>query len=331
MMAAIASAPLGDDVYGEDPTVSRLEALAASMLGKQAAALMPSGTMANLAAMMSHCPRGAEVLVGDETDIYNYEAGGASVLGGLVLHPVKTQPDGRLALGDLAQAIRDPDDDQCAPAGLLCLENTHNRCGGVVLPLSYLEEVRRFATERAIPVHMDGARVFNAACALDVPVSRVAQYADSVQFCLSKGLSAPIGSMLVGTHAFIKSAKRLRKMLGGGMRQAGIVAAAGVVALEQMVGRLAEDHVHARRLATGLREMKGLQVNLATVQTNILIFRVSDERFTWQSFLSALKQRGVRMGELGYGRIRAVTHYGITASDIDATVAAVADVLRTGP
>nr|WP_281256690.1 low-specificity L-threonine aldolase [Melittangium boletus] len=331
MLAAITNASLGDDVYNEDPTVSRLEALAAAMLGKEAAALMPSGTMANLVAMMSHCPRGAEVLVGDETDIYNYEAGGASVLGGLVLHPVKTQPDGRLALADLAQAIRDPNDEQCAPAGLICLENTHNRCGGVVLPLSYLAEVRRFATERGLPVHMDGARVFNAACALDVPVSRVTQYADSVQFCLSKGLSAPIGSMLVGSQAFIKSAKRLRKMLGGGMRQAGIIAAAGVVALEQMVGRLAEDHVHARRLAAGLQEMPGIQLDLSTVQTNIVIFRVTDERFSWQSFLSALKQRGVRMGELGYGRVRAVTHYGISESDVDATLSAVADVLRTGP
>jgi threonine aldolase len=331
MMAAIAGASLGDDVYNEDPTVSRLEALAAAMLGKEAAALLPSGTMANLVAMMSHCPRGSEVLVGDETDIYNYEAGGASVLGGLVLHPVKTRHDGQLALADLAQAIRDPNDEQCAPAGLICLENTHNRCGGVVLPLSYLEEVRRFATERGLPVHMDGARVFNAACALDVPVARVAQFADSVQFCLSKGLSAPIGSMLAGSHAFIKTAKRLRKMLGGGMRQAGIIAAAGIVALEQMVGRLAEDHAHARRLAVGLRELQGLEVDLATVQTNIVIFRVTDERFSWQSFLSALKQRGVRMGELGYGRIRAVAHHGISAADIDATLAAVADVLRTGP
>lgn len=331
MLAAIAGATLGDDVYGEDPTVNRLESLAASMLGKEAAALMPSGTMANLAAMMSHCPRGTEVLVGDETDIYNYEAGGASVVGGLVLHPVKTQPDGRLAIPDLAGAIRDPEDDQCAPAGLICLENTHNRCGGVVLPLSYLEQVRSFASERGLPVHMDGARVFNAACALDVPVARVAAYADSVQFCMSKGLSAPIGSMLVGSQRFIKSAKRIRKMLGGGMRQAGIVAAAGIVALEQMVGRLSEDHAHARRLAVGLSELAGVKLDLSMVQTNIVIFRVTDERFTWQSFLSALKTRGVRMGELGYGRIRAVTHYGITASDIDATLAAVADVLRTGP
>ncbi|HEX4417754.1 MAG TPA: low-specificity L-threonine aldolase [Kofleriaceae bacterium] len=331
MRAAIASATLGDDVYGEDPTVARLEALAAAMLGKPAALLMPSGTMANLAAVLCHCPRGAEVLVGDETDLYNYEAGGASVVGGVALHPIPTQPDGRLELGDLAAAIRDPDDDQCATARLLCLENTHNRCGGAVLPLGYLGEVQRFAAARGLAVHIDGARLFNAACALDVPAAQLAGYADSVQFCLSKGLAAPIGSMLVGGERFIRSARRVRKLLGGGMRQAGIIAAAGIVALEQMVGRLVEDHAHARQLAAGLAELPGLALDPARVQTNIVMFRVTDARFTWPTFLASLRRRGVRMGELGHGRIRAVTHLGITASEIDQVIAAVADVLRAGP
>jgi len=330
MLAAIVSATLGDDVYGEDPTVARLEALAASTLGKEAAVLMPSGTMANLVAMLCHCPRGAEVLVGDESDLYNYEAGGASVVGGLVLHPVQTQPDGRLDVADLAAAIRDPDDDQCAPAGVICLEDTHNRCGGLVLPLSYLDEVKSFAAARGLPVHLDGARIFNAACALDVPAAQIARYADSVQFCLSKGLSAPIGSMLAGTGRLIRNARRVRKMLGGGMRQAGIIAAAGIIALEQMVGRLAEDHANARRLAMGLAELSGIAIDLSRVQTNLVFFRVTDERFTWRSFLHALQQRGVRMGELGHGRIRAVTHSGIAISDIDQAIAAVADVLRAG-
>jgi threonine aldolase len=331
MYAAFASATLGDDVYGEDPTVARLEALAASTLDKEAAVLMPSGTMANLVAMLCHCPRGAEVLVGDEADLYHYETGGVSVVGGLVLHPVQTQPDGRLDVADLAAAIRDPDDDQCAPAGVICLENTHNRCGGVVLPLSYLDEVQSFAATRGLPVHLDGARIFNAACALGVPAAQIARYADSVEFCLSKGLSAPIGSMLAGTGRFIRGARRVRKMLGGGMRQAGIIAAAGIVALEQMVGRLAEDHANARRLGMGLAELPGLGIDPSRVQTNIVFFRVIDGRFTWLSFLDALKRRGVRMGELGHGRIRAVTHSGITNSDIDQAVAAVADVLRAGP
>jgi threonine aldolase len=332
MRAAIAEAAVGDDVYGEDPTVARLEALAASMLGKEAALLLPSGTMANLVAMLCHCPRGAEVLVGDESDLYHYEAGGASVCGGLVLHPVPTQRDGRLALADLNAAIRDPDDDQCAPAGVICLENSHNRRGGTVLPLAYLDEVARFAALSRLPVHLDGARLFNAACALGVPVAQVARHADSVQFCLSKGLSAPVGSMLAGSARFIRRARRVRKMLGGGMRQAGIVAAAGIVALEQMVGRLVDDHATARRLARGLAELPGIALDPATapeaVQTNLVFFRVTDERFTWRSFLHALQQRGVRMGELGHGRIRAVTHAGIACSHIDQVVATVADVLR---
>jgi threonine aldolase len=331
MRAAISTAALGDDVYGEDPTVARLEALAASILGKEAAVLMPSGTMANLVAVLCHCPRGAEVLVGDEADLYHYEAGGASVVGGVVLHPVRTRADGRLDVADLAAAIRDPDDDQCALTRLICLENTHNRCGGVVLPLSYLDEVQRFAAARGLAVHLDGARIFNAACALDAPAAQIAGYADSVQLCLSKGLSAPIGSMLAGTAGFIRSARRVRKLLGGGMRQAGIIAAAGIIALEQMVGRLVEDHTNARRLATGLAELPGLEIDPARVQTNIVLFRVTDARFTWQSFLASLRRHDVRMGELGHGRIRAVTHLGITASEIDQAIAAVADVLRAGP
>lgn len=331
MLAAITHATLGDDVYGEDPTVTRLEALAASMLGKPAALLMPSGTMANLAAVMCHCPRGAEVLVGDESDLYIYEAGGASVVGGVALHPIPTQPDGRLAIADLVAALRDPDDDQFATARLVCLENTHNRCGGAVLPLGYLGEVQQFAATHGLAVHMDGARLFNAACALEVPVSQIAAYADSVQFCLSKGLSAPIGSMLVGSEPFIRSARRVRKLLGGGMRQAGIIAAAGIVALEQMVDRLVEDHAHARRLADGLAELTGLAVDPTRVQTNIVMFRVTDARFTWPTFLASLRRRSVRMGELGYGRIRAVTHHGVAASEIDQVIAAVTDVLRAGP
>lgn len=332
MYAAIQAAALGDDVYGEDPTACRLEALAAQLLGKPAACFMPSGTMANLATLMVHCPRGTKVLVGDESDIWIYEAGGAAVCGGVVYEPIVTQSDGRLLIADLARAFPvDPDDAQFALPALICLENTHNRCGGRALPLGYLAEVAAFARERGVRVHMDGARIFNAALALGVSAAEVAGYVDSVQFCLSKGLAAPVGSMVVGECAFIAQVRRMRKMLGGGMRQVGIVAAAGIVALEEMVGRLAEDHVHARRLAEGLAQVPGIAVDPQEVQTNIVFFRVIDERFTWQTFLAAAAKLGVRVGELGHGRLRAVTHYGVRAADIDAAVAIVAQVLRNGP
>ncbi|WP_278256792.1 threonine aldolase family protein [Nocardioides convexus] len=218
---------------------------------------MPSGTMANLAALMTHVPRGGQVLVGDESDIYLYEAGGASVLGGIVYGPIATQPDGTLDLADLAAGWPpDLDDPQFALPALICVENTHNRTGGQVLATSYLAELRRFADDRGVPVHLDGARIFNAAVASGVDAAEIAQHADSLQFCLSKGLSAPIGSILAGEEAFVERARRLRKMLGGGMRQAGVVAAAGIVALTSMVDRLADDHVLAARLAAGLDETR---------------------------------------------------------------------------
>jgi threonine aldolase len=329
MLAAIGTAALGDDVYGEDPTVNALERLAAERLGKEAAALMPSGTMANLAALMSHCPRGTAALVGNESDLYLYEAGGASVAGSVVILPVRTEPDGRLLVENLQAALTDGEDDQCAPVRLVCLENTHNRCGGAVLPLSYLAEVRAFASAQKLAVHLDGARIFNAACALGVPPASIATHADSVQFCLSKGLAAPVGSMLVGTAPFIRQAKRTRKMLGGGMRQAGIIAAPGIVALERMTERLAEDHNNAKRLATGLARIPGIAIDPAAVVTNIVMFQLADKRFTTQNFLSHLLKCGVRMGELG--RIRAVTHFGISAAHIDECIAAVEKVMQTGP
>lgn len=258
MRQAMVTAPLGDDVYGEDPTVGRLERLAADRLGKEAACLLPSGTMANLTALLAHCPRGSTAVVGDESDIYLYEAAGASVVGGIGYVPLPNQADGTLAPADLAAAFpEDPDDPQFALPAVVCLETPQNRCGGVALPLDYLPEVADLAHARGAALHLDGARVFNAAVALGVPVDRVAQPADSVQFCLSKGLSAPIGSMVAGGAGFVGRVRRLRKMLGGGMRQAGVVAAAGIVALEEMVDRLAEDHAHARRLAADWPRCRG--------------------------------------------------------------------------
>ncbi|WP_322924640.1 low-specificity L-threonine aldolase [Paenibacillus campi] len=327
MLTAMTEAELGDDVYGEDPTVRKLETKAAEMLGKEAAIFMPSGTMANLASIMAHCPRGTKVLVGNESDIYIYEAAGASVCGGVMYEPIKTQADGRLDLYDLQQAIpRDLDDPQFALPSLICLENPHNRMGGRVLPLSYLADVQRFAQQHHIPVHMDGARIWNAAIALGVPAATIAAYADSIQFCLSKGLSAPIGSMVAGSQSFIQNVYRIRKMLGGGMRQAGVIAAAGIVALEQMVERLEEDHIHANRLAAGLAAIPGIACE-PTVETNIVFFRVTDPRFTWEMVVQLLQQHGVYVDELGHGRIRAVTHAGIRTEQIEQALQVIRQIL----
>jgi threonine aldolase len=323
MREAIARAEVGDDVYGEDPTVSRLEALAAERLAKEAAILLPSGTMANLLALMAHCRRGRKVLVGDTSDVWRWEAGGASVLGGLVLHPLPTQHTGELAIEDLAAAIEDDDDPQCAPAGLICLEDTHCLSGGRVLSFDYLARVRAFARERGLPVHLDGARIFNAAVAMEVEVNRISAFVDTVSFCLSKGLAAPVGSMVVGSAHFIAAVRRLRKMAGGAMRQAGFIAAAGIYGLEAMTDRLRDDHANAALLAQGLGMIPGIEVSADPPQTNIVFWQLADPWLDTKSFIAALVHEQVRVAELGKGNIRAVTHYGVDREDIETAVAAV--------
>ena len=317
MRRAIAEAPLGDDVYGEDPTINRLEALAAERVGKEAALLVVSGTMGNLCALLAHCARGDEVLVGDLSHIYNYEAGGASVLGGVAFHVVPTLPNGELPLDELAAAVRHADDPHEALTRLICLENTHNRCGGVALAPEYLCAVQAFARERGLRVHLDGARLFNAAVAQRADVRSITAHVDSVQFCLSKGLAAPVGSIVAGDAAFIARARRIRKLVGGSMRQAGIIAAAGIVALEEMVDRLAEDHANARMLAEGLASFPQIAIDLDSMQTDIVIFSLQPGAGTATALVQALAARGVLVGEMGRGAIRAVTHYGIDASDIE--------------
>jgi threonine aldolase len=329
MMEAIQRAELGDDVYGEDPTVRRLEELAAARVGKPAAILMPSGTMANLATLMVHCPRGTAALAGDQSDIVVYESAGPAVCGGIVLRSIATDDDGRLVADHLAEALaEDPEDPQFARPAALCIETPHNRCGGVVLPLSYLAELRALTRARGLALHLDGARVFNAAVALGVPAAEITAHVDSLQFCLSKGLSAPVGSIVAGSSELVAEVRRVRKTLGGGMRQAGIVAAAGIVALEQMVDRLAEDHRNARRLAEGIARIPGLAIRIDAVQTNMVLFKVVDPRFTLMSFIAAVRERGVRLGELGRGHVRAATHAGVTRDDVDRALAAIAEVLR---
>ena len=323
-------ADVGDDVFGDDPTVKRLEALAAARVGKPAALFVPSGTMGNLAALLAQCQRGQEVIVGDQAHIYWYEAGGASALGGLVYHPVPTAADGTLALDELAAAIRPSHGNpHFAPAGVVCLENTHNRMGGVVLTPEYSASVARFAADHGLPVHLDGARIFNAAVAHARPVTEWTAQATSVQFCLSKGLGAPIGSILAGPEDFIHRAWRIRKMLGGGMRQVGVIAAAGIVALETMVERLADDHLNARRMAEALAGIPGLTIDPARVQTNIVIFEPPSE---WepQAFIRAAEEKGVLLTPFGGRRIRAMTHADVSRADCERAVEVVGKIVRKG-
>lgn len=327
MRAAMSAAALGDDVYGEDPTVNELERLAAERVGKEAAVLVVSGTMGNLAAMLGHCQRGQRVILGNESHIYHYEAGGASTLGGLIYHPLSTDPNGCIDLAELAEAATTIDDAHFAPPGIICLENTHNRRGGVVLTPDYLAQVRRIANDHGLPVHLDGARIFNAAVALGVPVTDLTRHVDTVMFCLSKGLSAPVGSLVAGPADVIARVRRVRKMLGGGMRQAGVIAAAGIVALTEMVDRLAEDHTNARLLAAGLAELPGVQIDLSKVQTNIVRFSFDHPRLSVEAFLTALRKRGILMGSMSNTSIRAVTHYGIEAAHIEQVVSAAAEIL----
>jgi threonine aldolase len=327
MRQAMAQAEVGDDVYGEDPTVNRLEAMAAERLGKEAALLVVSGTMGNLVALLTHCGRGDEVIFGALSHTFLFEAGGSAALGGIHHVALPNQPDGTLDLAQIEAAIR-PDNVHMPRTRLICLENTHNRCGGAVLSPEYCDAVGDLAKQHGLAVHLDGARVFNAAIALGIEVHELARSVDSVTFCLSKGLSAPVGAILCGEAAFIAEARRWRKAVGGGMRQAGILAAAGIVALEQMVDRLADDHANAYRLAQGIAGTPGLSVDLDTVQTDIVIFGVTAEQIAAAELVAALRERGVQMSAISATRIRAVTHYGIETADIETTLQALADLVE---
>jgi len=325
MREAMANAELGDDVFGEDPTVNRLERMAAERMGKEAALFVASGTMGNLVSILTHCGRGDEAIVGDRSHTFLFEQGGMAALGGITPWPVPNQPDGTLRLEDIKAAIR-ADNVHFPRTRLVCLENTHNVCNGAPLTAEYTSAVARLAHERGLSVHLDGARVFNAAAALGVDVSELVRDVDSIMFCLSKGLCAPVGSLVCGSADFIAGARRMRKAVGGGMRQAGVLAAAGIVALEQIAPRMADDHLRARRLAEGLAQIPGVEV--APVYTNILYFSLTEDvSRTPEEVVAGLRQRGVLvMGRVG-GRFRAVTHYWISDEDIERTIAAVREVL----
>jgi len=326
MREAMYRAEVGDDVYGEDPTVNRLEAMAAERMGKEAALFVVSGTMGNLVSLLTHCGRGDEAIMGDKAHSFLYEAQGASVLGGIAVRTVLNLPNGMLDPTDVEAAIRD-DNVHFPRTRLVCLENTHNRCGGAVLTPGQMSTIREVALRHGLAVHLDGARIFNAAVVLGIEAKEIAAQADSVQFCFSKGLSAPVGSAICGSAAFIKTARRNRKLVGGAMRQAGVIAAAAIVALEQMVDRLAEDHENAYVLAEGLAEIPGFDVDLKAVQSNIITFGLSTSRVQVRDVVKALASEGVKLGAISPTRFRAVTHYGITREDILAALAAMRKVM----
>ena len=309
MREAMANAAVGDDVYGDDPTVNELEQWAANETGFEAAMFTSSGTQANLLGLMAHCERGDEYLCGQQAHNYKYEAGGAAVLGSIQPQPIENNPDGTLDFKKLAAAIK-PDDSHFARTKLLSLENTIN---GKVLPMSYLAEARDFVNQHGLQMHLDGARVYNAAVALDIHIKEIAQYFDSMTICLSKSLGAPIGSLLLGSKEYIAKARRLRKMVGGGMRQAGILAAAGKMALTENVAQLKTDHENAKNLAIGLSKLEGFSVNPDFVQTNI-VFAKLDESVDINCIAGELSEQGITMTP--GNPVRFVTHRDISAEDI---------------
>lgn len=322
MREAMARAEVGDDVFGEDPTVNRLEALAAERMGKAAALFVASGTMGNLAAVLAHCGRGDEMILGDLSHTFLYEAGGAAALGGVHPRTLPTQPDGTLAPAAIEAAVRG-DDPHFPVTRLICLENTHNRAGGAALGAAYLRDVGELADRRGLRLHLDGARIFNAAVALGVPARRLAAPAHSITFCLSKALCAPVGSVLCGEAEFIARARRVRKQLGGGMRQAGVLAAAGIVALETMVERLAEDHVRARRLAEALSLLPGIALDPGTPHTNMVYFNLNEAAPLDAAQLTArLARDGVRVHPSGARRFRLVLHHDVDDEGLERALAA---------
>ncbi len=326
MREAMAKAEVGDDVYGEDPTVNRLQDMAAEITGKQAALFIPSGTMGNLIALLTHCNRGDEVIEGDQAHTFRYEAGGMAALGGVHPHTLPNQPDGTLKLEDIREAVRQPGDPHMPITRLISIENTHNRCGGVSLSAEYTRQVGALARQMGLLLHLDGARIFNAAVDQGVSVAELAEPADSITFCLSKGLAAPVGSVLCGSRQFIQQATRIRKQLGGGMRQAGVLAAAGIVALKHGIERLADDHQRAGKLAQGITGIPGITFD---VQNTNMVYFFLDESvpLSVEQFVSALKQRGVLLGQVHGRRFRMVTHIWIDDQTVRQAVNAITCVL----
>lgn len=328
MRRAMAAAEVGDDVFGDDPTVIALEERAASLLGKEAGLFVTSGTMGNLVSMMAHVPRGGEIIAEAESHIVLDEAAGHAVVVGASTRQIRAPQDGRMDPATVRAAFRDPDDPHEPTTALVTLENTHGHAMGQPFDAEYMGQIARIAHDGGVPLHVDGARLFNAAIALGTVARDLVAEADSVSFCLSKGLACPVGSVVVGSRAFIWRARRARKLLGGGLRQAGVLAAAGLVALQDgpagMIDRLAEDHEHARILAEGIAGLPGVtDLDPSRVRTDFVLFRVADR----SAFLEALRRDGVLMLDYAHGQVRAVTHHGIGRRDVERTLAATARAL----
>jgi threonine aldolase len=326
MRQAMAEAEVGDDVFGEDPTVNRLEKMAAERMGKEAAVFVTSGTMGNLVSQLAHCGRGDEIILGSRSHTFFYEQGGSAAVGSIHPRTVPNQPDGKLALEDIEDAIRG-DNVHFPQTRLIVLENTHNQCSGYPLDADYMKAAGEIARRHGLKIHVDGARIFNAAAALNVKASDLTVEADSVSFCLSKGLAAPIGSVVCGSQDFINRARRARKLIGGGMRQAGIMAAAGIVALNEMVERLVDDHANAKKLAQGLADIPGISIDPAHIKTNIVFIEITRRDMTAEELVILLNEKGVRISAAAPQRLRAVTHYHISTEDIDYALSAFARVL----
>jgi len=329
MRQAMADAEVGDDVFGEDPTIIQLEAIAADLTGKEQALFVASGTMANLISQMVHCTRGDEMILGDQSHIFYYEQGGSAAIGGIHPRTVKNHKNGTLDLNEVESAIRG-DNIHFPRSRLLVLENTHNRCNGTPLDAEYMTAAARLANTHGLSLHVDGARIFNAAVSLKTSVKALLACVDSVSFCLSKGLSAPVGSMVCGSSDFIQRARRVRKVLGGGMRQAGVLGAAGMIALTQMVDRLEQDHENARMFAQGMAEFNGIMVNPDDIRTNIVFFDIDPiKSMPAERFVQLLEEKGVRIIQLGPCQLRAVTHRMIERSDIEDALAAIKKVIES--
>jgi len=326
MRAAMAAAEVGDDVYGEDPTINKLEEEAARVFGKEAGLFLSSGTQGNLIALLVHCERGQEAIFGDICHCIYYEAGGVAAVGGIMPRTVPVQKDGTLLLEDIENTIRPLSDDHTPKTALICLENTQNKAGGVSLSAEYIDKVGELAKKHNLKLHIDGARIFNAAADQKTSVKELTKSADSVTFCLSKGLCAPVGSVLVGTREFIREARRKRKMLGGGMRQAGVLAAAGLIALEKMAQRLEEDHQHAKLLGDELQKLSS--ISRVSQATNMVYFDLSpDAKIPHAELPQKLREKGVLIGGIRKNTFRMVLHYWISEEHVHKTIAAFKEVL----
>ena len=327
MRRAMAEAEVGDDVLGEDPTINRLEEMAAERLGKEAGLFVASGTMGNLVSLLAHCNRGDEIILGDNSHTFYSEQGGAAAIAAIHPRTIPNQIDGKIAVKDIEAAIR-PDDIHHPLSRLIVLENTHNRRNGSPLEVAYMRSVKNLADKYKLKIHVDGARIFNAAVALNVNPKDLVAVTDSVSFCLSKGLAAPVGSLICGRQDFINDARRARKLVGGGMRQAGVLAAAGIVALTEMIDRLAEDHANARKLAEGLAEIPGLSIDPAMIKTNIVYFETTREDLFEDELVRRLDKEGVKISAMGPRLLRAVTYYQITEEDIEFALHAFSKILK---